>query len=82
MTLLTNEVNRFGQIFPIRMRRKYRAIQKLCEIKNIKGYGQTNKTYFEFLFKYAPNMLQPNGIRFHCHDSLDRMTLGSHGTRI
>jgi hypothetical protein len=24
-------------------------------------------------------MLQPNGIRFHCHDPLDRKTFGSHG---
>jgi hypothetical protein len=23
-------------------------------------------------------MLQPNGIRFHCHDPLDRKTFGSH----
>jgi hypothetical protein len=25
-------------------------------------------------------MLQSNGIRFHCHDPLDRKTFGSHGT--
>jgi hypothetical protein len=24
-------------------------------------------------------MLQPNGIRFHCHDPLDRKIFGSHG---
>jgi hypothetical protein len=26
-------------------------------------------------------MLQPNGIRFHCHDPLDRKTFVSHDTR-
>jgi hypothetical protein len=52
----------------------------LLKIKNIKEYGQTNKIYFKFSFKYAPNMLQPNGIRFHWHDPLDRKTFGSHGT--
>jgi hypothetical protein len=27
-------------------------------------------------------MLQPNGIRFHCHDPLDRKTFGWHGMSI
>jgi hypothetical protein len=52
--------------------------KKKSEIKNIKRYGQTNTTYFQFSFKYAPNILQLNGIRFHCHDPLDRKTFGSY----
>jgi hypothetical protein len=35
LTMVANEENRFGQIFPIRMRRKYRAIQKFfCQVSH------------------------------------------------
>jgi hypothetical protein len=36
------------------------------------------------IFNFHLNMrqMQPNGIRLHCHDPLDRTTFGSHGISI
>jgi hypothetical protein len=33
------------------------------------------------IFKYAPNMLQRNDIRFHCYGPLDRKTFESLGIK-